>query len=86
MSFSMQTSGATFKSLMRELLRDNEDYADTYIDDTVVFSDSWADHCKHLKDISDCLRKADMIAKTFFYWTVRGSLSWAYNWERQDKA
>ena len=63
MPFGMQNSGATFMRLMREVLHGTENYADTYIDDIVVCSNSWVDHCRHLRDILDRLRKSGLTAK-----------------------
>ena len=63
MPFGMQNSGATFTRLMREVLHGTENYPDTYIDDIVVYSNSWVDHCRHLRDILDRLRKSGLTAK-----------------------
>ncbi|GFW22585.1 retrovirus-related Pol polyprotein from transposon 297 [Trichonephila clavipes] len=48
---------------MANLLRNCEDFAVPYLDDTAIFSLAWDDHLKHLKDVFDRLRSAKLHIK-----------------------
>ena len=48
---------------MDYLLRGKKDYAAAYMDDVVVFSETWDDHMHQLGDILETLRKANLTAK-----------------------
>ena len=51
MPFGMVNAGATFVRLMNKVLNGHEDYADSFIDDVGIFSDSWSFHLEHLKTV-----------------------------------
>jgi hypothetical protein len=63
MPFGMQCAGATFMRLMREVLRGTESFADTYVDDIIIYSNTLVDHIRHLTDILERLRKAGLTAR-----------------------
>ncbi|GFS54338.1 retrovirus-related Pol polyprotein from transposon 17.6 [Trichonephila inaurata madagascariensis] len=48
---------------MTNLLRNCEDYAVPYLDNVAIFSRTWDDHLKHLKDVFDSLRSAKLHIK-----------------------
>ena len=48
--FGARNSGQCFQRVMDEVLRDHS-YADAYIDDVAVYSDSWEDHLTHLRNV-----------------------------------
>lgn len=51
MTFGLHGAAATFQRLVDYLLSNHSAYAAAYINDIVVFSDSWEDHLVHLKVI-----------------------------------
>ena len=63
MPFGMVCAGATFMRLMNAVLNGAESYASSYIDDIVVHSDTFEEHCIHLRDVLDRLSKAGLTAK-----------------------
>ena len=66
MPFGLCGAPATFQRLMDEVLRGAGDYSATYLDDIIVFSDSWADYMyvEHLCIILERLRKAGPTVKS----------------------
>lgn len=40
-----------------------EDFADSFIDDISIFSDTWEYHIEHLRAVFDSLRQARLVAK-----------------------
>jgi hypothetical protein len=63
MPFGMSCAGATFMRLMRKVLQGAEEYADAYIDDIVIYSETFKQHYGHLRDVLERLRKAGLTAK-----------------------
>ena len=62
MPFCLVTAPATFSRLMRNLLRDMENI-DNFIDDVVVFTQSFSDHVSVLTELLHRLRSANLTAK-----------------------
>ncbi|GFW66643.1 transposon Ty3-I Gag-Pol polyprotein [Trichonephila clavipes] len=56
--FGLKNAPYYFSRLMANLLRNCEDFAVPYLDDIAIFSLTWDDHLKHLKDVFDRLRSA----------------------------
>ena len=63
MPFGLQGAPATFQRMMDQLLHGLEEYAAAYLDDLVIYSDSWEDHMLHLAKVFDRLRGAGLTAK-----------------------
>ena len=63
MPFGMVNSGATFVRLMKIILEGLEDFSDSFIDDVIIFSDSFHEHLDHLKQVLLSFRKANVTAK-----------------------
>ena len=63
MPFGMVNSGATFVRLMEIILEGLEDFSDAFIDDVIIFSDSFHEHLDHLKQVLLSFRKANVTAK-----------------------
>ena len=61
MPFGLHGAAATFQRLMDQVLRGAEDYAAAYIDDVVIYSSSWAEHLRHLKDIFQRISDAGLV-------------------------
>uniref|UniRef100_K7G5Z2 ribonuclease H n=1 Tax=Pelodiscus sinensis TaxID=13735 RepID=K7G5Z2_PELSI len=62
MQFGLHGAAATFQRLMNRILRDHQDYAAAYIDDIIIFSESWEKHLEHLTEILEALRQAGLTA------------------------
>ncbi|KAG2469484.1 POL3 protein, partial [Polypterus senegalus] len=61
MPFGLHGAAANFQRLMDKVLQGAEGYARAYIDDVVVFSQSWEDHLKHLAEVFDRLKDAGLV-------------------------
>ena len=48
MPFGLSGASGTFQRVMDYVLRKHSDYAHSYIDDIIIFSESWEQHLKHL--------------------------------------
>ena len=67
MPFGMKNSPATFQRLVNVICR--LDGCDAYIDDVIIYSDSWSDHLQRIRKFFDRLSKAKLtvnLAKTEF--------------------
>ena len=62
MPFGLQGAPATFQRLMDCVIRGLE-FAAAYLDDLIVFSESWEDHLIHICSVLEHLRKAGLTAK-----------------------
>ena len=63
MPFGLQGAPATFQRMMDQLLCGLEEYAAAYLDDLVIYSDSWEDHMLHHAKVFDRLRGAGLTTK-----------------------
>ena len=63
MPFGLQGAPATFQRMMDQLLRGLEAYAAAYLDDLVIFSQSWEEHLEQVQSILSRLREAGLTAK-----------------------
>ena len=62
MPFGLRNGPAVFQRLMDRILHKDKDMSQVYIDDIAVFSLTWEDHCKHIAQVLDRLRKAGLTA------------------------
>ena len=60
MPFGLRNAPATFQRCMDFVLGHLLDFACTYIDDVLVFSDSWDDHLVHVQQVLDALKDAGL--------------------------
>ena len=60
MPFGMKNSGATFQRLMNSVIFELEG-VDVYIDDLIVYSDTWEEHLLRIRALFDRLTKAKLI-------------------------
>lgn len=58
--FGLHGAPATFQRMMDQLLHGTEDYAAAYLDDIIIFSHSWEEHQKHLKDVLTRIKTAGL--------------------------
>ena len=63
MPFGLCGAPATFQRMMDRLLRGAEEHAAAYIDDLVIYSQTWEEHICHLRDILTRLRAAKLTAR-----------------------
>ena len=63
MPFGLRNAPATFQALIESVLRQCAEFAVVYIDDVLVYSNSWAEHLQHLKHVLEALKKAGLTAK-----------------------
>ena len=61
--FGLQGEPATFQRMMDKLIQGMEGYTAAYLDDLVIFSDSWERHLQHIREVFDQLRAAGLTAK-----------------------
>ncbi|CAM5105071.1 unnamed protein product [Natator depressus] len=61
--FGLRNAPATFQRLVDGLLAGLEEYAVAYLDDVAIFSDSWAEHLKHLQKVFERIREAGLTVK-----------------------
>ena len=63
MPFGLQRAPAMFQRMMDVLLKGIRGYAGAYLDDLVVFNNSWEEHCEQLRAVLQRLREAGLTAK-----------------------
>ena len=60
MPFGLRNGPAVFQRLMDKILHHDLAFSRVYIDDIVVFSASWVEHCQHLDTVLNRLQKAGL--------------------------
>ncbi|XP_069074081.1 astrocytic phosphoprotein PEA-15 isoform X1 [Pleurodeles waltl] len=60
--FGLHGAPATFQRLMDRLLKPFHDFAAAYLDDIVIYSDTWEDHLHHLDEVFRALTNAGLAA------------------------
>lgn len=63
LQFGLHSAPATFQRMMDHILRDCRTFAEAYIDDVVIYSNSWEEHVAHLKDVFARLKQAGLTLK-----------------------
>ena len=63
MPFGLQGAPATFQRLMDRVIQGLGDFSAAYLDDLIVFSETWAEHLQHVRTILQRLREAGLTAK-----------------------
>ena len=51
------------KRMMDRLIQRLQEFASAYLDDVVIYSDSWEDHLQHLRQVLQHLKDAGLTAK-----------------------
>ena len=64
MPFGLRNGPAVFQRLMDQLLHEDKEIAQVYIDDIAIFSDNWVSHCKDIDTVLGRLREAGLTANT----------------------
>ena len=63
MPFGLRNAPATFSRLVCKLILGCESFCAVYIDDLLIFSDSWSNHMKHLRIVFERVRNAGLTLK-----------------------
>ena len=63
MAFGLSGSPAVFQNCMNAVLGDVREFALAFVDDIIVFSETFDDHIRHLEEVFDRLRKANLSLK-----------------------
>ena len=63
MPFGLHNAPATFSRLVCKLVCGCESFCLVYLDDVLIFSNSWSDHMKHLRIIFERVRNAGLTLK-----------------------
>ncbi|XP_036065872.1 uncharacterized protein LOC118598010 [Oryzias melastigma] len=58
--FGLHGAPATFQRLMNQVLCGVSEFAAAYLDDIVIFSDTWDEHLGHLERVLNCLQEAGL--------------------------
>ena len=62
MPFGVRNAPAVFQELMTRLFGKYREFCSPYIDDLVIYSNSWSEHRKHVRTVLQCLREAGLTA------------------------
>ena len=60
MAFCLRNSPSTYKIMMHTLLKGCATFVKSYLDDIVIFSESWEDHLKHIEIVFKRVRDAQL--------------------------
>ena len=63
MPFGLSGAPSTFQQMMDSLIKDKHDFAEAYLDDLIIFSNTWEDHMQHLRTILQQLHRANLTVK-----------------------
>ena len=63
MPFGLQGGPATFQRLMDSVLRGLEGFSAAYMDDVIIYSETWEDHLRHIDQVLQRIRKAGLTLK-----------------------
>lgn len=63
MSFGLRNAPATFSKLVEKLLYGLDSFTGAYLDDIIIFSDSWEDHMRHLQLVFQRIQDAGLTIK-----------------------
>ena len=71
MPFGLYNAPSTFQLFINDTLREVlDDFASTYLDDVLIFSDTYEEHIEHMRNVIERLQKAGLpidIAKSKFH-------------------
>ena len=62
MPFGVCNAPAIFQTLMEKVIKGLGKFCRVYMDDLIIFSDSWEQHTQHIKEVLKALRKAGLTA------------------------
>ena len=62
MPFGVKNAPAVFQELMQALLHDHKTFSTPYMDDVIIYSDTWEAHLDHIRLVLESLRSAGLTA------------------------
>lgn len=63
MPFGLQGAPATFQRMVVRLLDGLSEFSGAYLDDVIVFSETWSDHVRHLETVLGWIQAAGLTLK-----------------------
>ena len=63
MPFGLSRAPATFQRMMDQVLRGTEGYAGVYLDDIIIFGNTWEEHLSNVKQVFQRLQDAGLTIK-----------------------
>ena len=63
MPFGLQGAPATFQRMVDRLLDGLGEFSSAYMDDIIIFSTNWSDHCRHLDSVLKRIQSAGLTVK-----------------------
>ena len=60
MPFRVKNAPTVFQELVQRVLHDTTTYATPYMEDVVIYSQTWDDHIRHIREVLDRLRAANL--------------------------
>lgn len=63
MPFGLSSAGSTFQRLMQKVLEGLQLFAWAYLDDIIIYSNSWQEHLKHIESVLERIRDAGLTIK-----------------------
>jgi hypothetical protein len=62
--FGLKNMPKTFQKLINKILRGCHDFAEAHLDDIVIYSQTFAEHLEHLREVLSRLKNANLTANT----------------------
>ena len=62
MLFGVRNAPAVFQALMTKILTDCKAFASPYMDNIIIYSETWTDHKRHVREVLDKLKQAELTA------------------------
>ena len=62
MPFGLSGAPATFQRIMNQILRPHSDFAESFLDDIIIYSNTWTDHLMHIEAILKTLQEGNFSA------------------------
>lgn len=63
MSFGLRNAPATFSKLVENVLHGLDSFTGAYLDDIIIFSESWEEHMRHLRSVFQRIQDAGLTIK-----------------------
>ena len=63
MPFGLRNAPGTFQRLVQRVLLGLEGFTAAYLDDILIFSDSWQEHLTHIQEVLSRIRRAGLTLK-----------------------
>ena len=62
MPFGVRNAPSVFQALMTKILTECKEFASSYMDDVIVYSNNWDEHKQHVRKVLRCLKKVGLTA------------------------